>query len=70
MSTQVNAAEERLGCTVVARILPSHILSMDDLKFRAKDIFQRMCLEVNGLILVTGPTDQVKLQHLPPCLIT
>ena len=65
---RVNAAEERLGCTVVARILPSHILSMDDLKFRAKDVFQRMCLEVNGLILVTGPTGSGKTTTLAAML--
>ncbi len=65
---RVNAAEERLGCTVVARILPSNILSMDDLKFRAKDVFKRMCLEVNGLILVTGPTGSGKTTTLAAML--
>lgn len=65
---RINAAEERLGCTVVARILPSNILTMDDLKFRAKDIFQKMCLEVNGLILVTGPTGSGKTTTLAAML--
>ncbi|PCJ21385.1 MAG: hypothetical protein COB02_02010 [Candidatus Cloacimonadota bacterium] len=57
---RLNVAEERRGVMVVARILPSSILSMDDLKFRNKDVFVKLCEEVNGLILVTGPTGSGK----------
>ena len=42
---RVNAAEERLGCTVVARILP-HILSMDDSNFELKMSFNACVLKL------------------------
>jgi twitching motility protein PilT len=57
---RLNVAEERRGVMVVARILPSEILSMDDLKFRNQEVFVKLCQEVNGLILVTGPTGSGK----------
>ena len=57
---RLNVAQERLGTALVARILPSTVLSMDDLKFSSKDVFIKLCMEVNGLIVVTGPTGSGK----------
>lgn len=65
---RLNIAEERQGPTIVARILPSTILSMDDLKFRNKEVFIKMCMEVNGLIVVTGPTGSGKSTTLAAML--
>lgn len=57
---RLNVAQERLGTAIVARILPSTVLSMDELKFNKKDVFIKLCLEINGLIVVTGPTGSGK----------
>lgn len=65
---RLNVAEERKGATIVARILPSEILSMDTLRFENKETFIKLCLEVNGLILVTGPTGSGKSTTLAAML--
>jgi twitching motility protein PilT len=65
---RLNIAQERLGSAVVARILPSEILSMEDLRFRNQDVFSNLCMEVNGLILVTGPTGSGKSTTLAAML--
>lgn len=57
---RLNVAQERKGAVLVARILPSKILSMDDLKFKNKEVFIKLCMEINGLIVVTGPTGSGK----------
>jgi|GEM_PF-429032 twitching motility protein PilT len=65
---RLNVAEERRGPAIVARILPSSILSMDDLRFENKEVFIKLCQEVNGLILVTGPTGSGKSTTLAAML--
>jgi twitching motility protein PilT len=57
---RLNVAQERKGAALVARILPSKILSMDDLKFKNKPVYIKLCMEINGLIVVTGPTGSGK----------
>jgi len=55
---RANAAQERRGPMGVFRVIPSRILSADELGL-APDI-QRLCLLTKGLVLVTGPTGSGK----------
>jgi twitching motility protein PilT len=55
---RANAAMERRGPMGVFRVIPSHILTADELGLSA-DI-QRLCYLTKGLVLVTGPTGSGK----------
>ncbi len=53
-----NAAQERRGPMGVFRVIPSKILSVDDLGIAPE--IQKLCYLTKGLVLVTGPTGSGK----------
>lgn len=55
---RVNAFNNLNGVAAVFRTIPTHILSLDEL--RAPEIFKKLCGLHKGLILVTGPTGSGK----------
>ncbi len=59
---RVNAFNQGRGAGAVFRTIPSKILSMEDLKL--PEIFKELASFPKGLVLVTGPTALVKVQHL------
>lgn len=55
---RVNAFKHNLGAASVLRVIPSAILSMQDLGL--DPIFEKICANPRGIILVTGPTGSGK----------
>jgi twitching motility protein PilT len=55
---RVNAFVQQRGAGAVFRTIPSRVLSLEDLK--APKIFQEICDQPRGLVLVTGPTGSGK----------
>jgi twitching motility protein PilT len=53
-----NAAQERRGPLGVFRVIPSHIMTADELGLSPE--VQRLCYLTKGLVLVTGPTGSGK----------
>jgi twitching motility protein PilT len=53
-----NAAQERRGPMGVFRVIPSHIMTADELGLSPE--IQRLCYLTKGLVLVTGPTGSGK----------
>src|SRR5690606_37765898 len=53
-----NAARERRGPLGVFRVIPSRILTAEDLGLSAE--IQKLCYLTKGLVLVTGPTGSGK----------
>jgi twitching motility protein PilT len=53
-----NAAQERCGPMGVFRVIPSKILTVDDLGLSPE--IQKLCFLTKGLVLVTGPTGSGK----------
>ncbi|KAF3981752.1 MAG: type IV pilus twitching motility protein PilT [Methylococcales symbiont of Hymedesmia sp. n. MRB-2018] len=55
---RVNVFNQERGAAAVFRIIPSEILSLEDLK--APKFFEELCRTPRGMILVTGPTGSGK----------
>ncbi|KAF3977374.1 MAG: type IV pilus twitching motility protein PilT [Methylococcales symbiont of Iophon sp. n. MRB-2018] len=55
---RVNVFNQERGAAAVFRIIPSEILSLEDLK--APKFFEELCKTPRGMILVTGPTGSGK----------
>lgn len=63
---RVNCFQQRLGMGAVFRVIPTKVLSLEDLKFG--DIFRKLSDYHNGLVLVTGPTGSGKTTTLAAML--
>lgn len=55
---RVNAFNQNRGCGAVFRTIPSKVLTMEDLGMG--NIFKDICMQPNGIVLVTGPTGSGK----------
>lgn len=55
---RVNAFNQNRGCGAVFRTIPSKVLSMEQLGMGA--VFKNICMQANGMVLVTGPTGSGK----------
>ena len=55
---RVNAFNQNRGCGAVFRTIPSKVLTMEELGMG--NIFKDICMQPNGIVLVTGPTGSGK----------
>lgn len=55
---RVNAFNQNRGCGAVFRTIPSKVLTMEQLGMG--NIFKDICMQPNGIVLVTGPTGSGK----------
>ena len=55
---RVNAFNQNRGCGAVFRTIPSNVLTMEQLGMG--NIFKDICMQPNGIVLVTGPTGSGK----------
>jgi twitching motility protein PilT len=55
---RVNAFNQNRGCGAVFRTIPSKVLTMEDLGMG--NVFKDICMQPNGIVLVTGPTGSGK----------
>lgn len=62
MYFRVNVFQERNQCSVVLRLIPSQILTLEQLEL--PQVLRNLCMKRRGLILVTGPTGSGKTTTL------
>ena len=55
---RVNAFNQNRGCGAVFRTIPSKVLTMEQLGMN--NTFKNICMQPNGMVLVTGPTGSGK----------
>ena len=55
---RVNAFNQNRGCGAVFRTIPSKVLTMEQLGMG--NVFKDICMQPNGIVLVTGPTGSGK----------
>ncbi len=55
---RVNAFNQNRGCGAVFRTIPSKVLTMEQLGMG--NVFKDICMQPNGMVLVTGPTGSGK----------
>lgn len=62
MYFRVNVFQERNQCSVVLRLIPANIKTLEQLEL--PQVFRNLCMKRRGLILVTGPTGSGKTTTL------
>lgn len=61
---RVNAFNHNRGAGAVFRLIPSQVLTLDELGMG--DVFRNLAMLQRGLVLVTGPTGSGNRPPLPP----
>lgn len=62
MYFRINVFQERNQCSVVLRLIPANIKTLEQLEL--PQVFRNLCMKRRGLILVTGPTGSGKTTTL------